>query len=279
MKKRQMDLLGLVLLVCLSLLCAACAPSQEKMDTLATEVAAGIYATLTAQAPIETPTATIIPSPTAVPSPTTTPTPGAMVAVSVLNVREGPGTTYTALGQLNRGEELDITGQFENCSWVKMKSRSSGLEGWVAGGEQYIELRIPCEQIPLGVFHPQTGWIQRGEGGGYGTMTVDNGTAKDGVVILTANDQAVMAAYIRAGEKFTLQGIQDGTYALYFSTGSDWNGKEFMTDPRRQRFTDAFEFSTSASAYTIWDVTLHTVTGGTASAQDVGEGDFPAIGE
>jgi hypothetical protein len=114
--------------------------------------------------------------------------------------------------------------------------------------------------------------------GGYGELTVENGTAQDGVVILTLNDEPVVSFYIRSGDSYTLKGIRDGVYYIYFSTGTDWNGQAFLTNPSYKKFEDAFEFKTGATTYTIWSVTLHGVVGGTAGAENVAPSEFPAVG-
>jgi hypothetical protein len=274
-----------ILLVFLSLLIASCGPSKKETDALATVVAVSIFASQTAYVPTATPTltptATATPTRTPTPPPTDTPTPGAVVVVNVLNIREGPGTAYSPLGRLSKDEELDIVGQFENCTWLKVKSRVQSLAGWIAGGTQYIKLHATCESIPLGTFRPLTGVIKPNQSGrgGYGTLTIDNGTDKDGVVILTLNEEPYMAAYIRAGETFTMKNISDGTYYVYFSTGSEWNSKVFLTSPSHQRFEDPVGFTTSSTTYTTWNITMHSVVGGTASTENVSENEFPDIGD
>jgi hypothetical protein len=134
--------------------------------------------------------------------------------------------------------------------------------------------------IPLGTIRPSTGVIKSNQdSGGYGELTVENGTTSDGVVILTLSDKPVMSAYIRSGDSFTMKGILDGTYYLYFSTGADWNGKAFTTTPSHQKFEDAFEFSTGSTTYTTWSVTLQGVVGGTAATENIDESQFPDIGD
>jgi len=281
------------LLILISLLLASCGPSQKELDAQSTAVAARIFSTLTAQVPTATltptptltplPTQTSTPTPTETSAPTLTPTPDAIVVTGILNVREGPGTNYPQLGKFSKNEELDIIGQFENCSWLKIASRKQSLIGWILGSKQNIKYQTTCQGIPLGTFRPNTGVIKPNKnGGGYGTLTVDNGTTADGVVIMTLNDSPIMAAYIRAGETFTIKGIRDQTYNLYFSKGSDWNGKEFLSFPSHQRFDDPMEFKTvytqTMVTYSIWKVTLQAVAGGNASVNDVAESEFPDLG-
>lgn len=150
--------------------------------------------------------------------------------------------------------------------------------GWVSGAAQYIDLRTNCSSIPAGTFRPLTGIIKPNQrGGGSGTLTVDNGTTTDGLVILTLDDVAIMAVYVRASDSFKMQGIRDGTYYLYFSTGEAWDGQRFTVNPRYQKFEEPFQFTTGATTYTTWSITLHGVVGGTASAENISEGEFPAI--
>ena len=88
-----------------------------------------------------------------------------------------------------------------------------------------------------------------------------------------------MAVYIRALDSFTMQGIRDGTYYLYFSTGEEWDGQRFTVNPRYQKFEEPFQFTTGETTYTTWNITLHGVVGGTASAENVSESDFPFLNE
>jgi hypothetical protein len=107
---------------------------------------------------------------------------------------------------------------------------------------------------------------------------VDNGTAKDGVVVLVLNGTTVMAAYIRAADSYTLRGIGDGEYDLYYSSSMEWNGEKFTVTPGYEKFDDPLPFTTGTTSYTTWSITLHGVVGGTASTDDVSEGEFPDIG-
>jgi hypothetical protein len=129
---------------------------ESDTQAIATRVAAEIYATQTAQAPVEpeaTPTATeILPTVTATPtsSPTVTPTkteesansqtgdtlkpidtptpnptdtptpkpsPVAKVVADTVNLRAGPGTDYPVVGQGQQGQELPITGRNAVADW------------------------------------------------------------------------------------------------------------------------------------------------------------------
>lgn len=54
------------------------------------------------------------------------------------NVRDGPGTYYTKIGQIMPGERLVILegpGCAQNWVWWRIRSKTSGLEGWTAEGD------------------------------------------------------------------------------------------------------------------------------------------------
>ena len=77
--KTRVPLVPVILLIAVIL--SACGPSKAQLEATATQVAANIFGTLTAQAPTATPTAT----PTNTPAPTPTPTPGLSSVELTLN--------------------------------------------------------------------------------------------------------------------------------------------------------------------------------------------------
>ena len=88
--------------------------------------------------------------------------------------------------------------------------------------------------------------------------------------------------YIQAGDTFTVRGIPDGTYNLYYALGKDWvdGNKPFSILVEYSRFADKFKFEVvrtfwGGERYTIWTVTLHPIVGGTAETYEVKEEDFP----
>lgn len=128
---------------------------------------------------------------------------------------------------------------------------------------------------------PETGLVLQSRlPPGRGELTVENGTDRDGVVILTQlDDKPVMAAFIRASDSFTFTDIPDDTYRLFFSKGEWWNADkaEFMKNVTRQRFEDTLLFSTSGLTYTTWRVTLYGLVGGAAQTEEVAPAEFPPI--
>jgi hypothetical protein len=78
--------LGLMILL-LGISLASCGPTPAELDAQSTQVAADIFATLTAQAPTSTPT--LSPTPTVTPSPTHTLTPSPTMTATLPSVSEG----------------------------------------------------------------------------------------------------------------------------------------------------------------------------------------------
>jgi hypothetical protein len=280
---------------------AACGPPETQQNARATEVAAGIFETLTAEAPTptltptttntptftatstSTPTNTPTRTPTRTPTPTRTmtPTPAAeaVIIADSVEVYERPGTNHLVEGIYRQGEELFILGQNNNCAWLKTISRDQ-LSGWISVDGGYLDLFLPCEGIAAGTYRPLTGVIVPNKrAGGYGEWGIDNQRDEDGVVILTHNEQVAMAVYIRSQESFTIRDLRDGIYYLYFSMGSEFDGRRFTDHPYDQRFEEPFDFTTTSTTYTIWNVTLHAVVGGEASSIGVPPDEFPDIGD
>ena len=291
--------------VLIGLALAACGPSQNDINAQSTLVAwremSTLFAPTLTSTPTSAPTATAIlnkmptltgttaPTLTSTPTitPTLTPTPEAVLISGILIVHDGPGPAYAQLGRFTTKDRLDIIGQFENCRWLKLKSLTRALAGWVPGDKQYVKYQTACGSIPPGTFRPTSSLIVSNQkGGGYGYLKILNGTAEDSVVILTINDMPSKTAYIRAAESYTMQGVGNNTYNLYFTKGSDWDGKEFLTNPTYQRFQDPLNFATTSTTtttttttwYHTWQVTLGAFTGLTGIVNKVANSDFPPIG-
>ncbi len=74
-------------------------------------------------------------------------TPTVEVVVDALNVRSGPGTNYARVGGATRGERLIVIGEYNNCAWLNVQTRSE-LIGWVSGSAQYVNFTGECAEIP-----------------------------------------------------------------------------------------------------------------------------------
>lgn len=57
-------------------------------------------------------------------------TPAATVATGALNVRSGPGVTYSVLTVVSYGQNVALLGRNNNSSWARIRT-AGGTEGWV----------------------------------------------------------------------------------------------------------------------------------------------------
>ncbi|MCD6493384.1 MAG: hypothetical protein J7K36_06270 [Archaeoglobaceae archaeon] len=145
----------------------------------------------------------------------------------------------------------------------------------------------PTSYIPEPQILPTGTYLIKKMSSGYGKLTIENGLQSDAVVVLSNfyNPKiALIAVYIQAGDTYTITGIEDGVYTLYFVIGKDWdnNKKEFRQPEMYSRFKDSLVFETTTTStyieYTIYTVTLHPVVGGQAETERVSKDEFPKIG-
>ncbi|MFH1792143.1 MAG: hypothetical protein ABH819_00680 [Patescibacteria group bacterium] len=115
-------------------------------------------------------------------------------------------------------------------------------------------------------------------GNSQGTLEIDNGTNDDAIAKLVDinNQSTVITVFIQATSKFTITNISDGKYDLLFHTGKDWSKekKKFLFNPSYSKFEDDFKYTTTSKKYTIYEVTLNPVMGGTAKTDSVTESEF-----
>jgi uncharacterized protein YgiM (DUF1202 family) len=266
--------------VSLNAACDALATSSTATPTAPTITPTAPTATLTATPATSAATSTGEPDAAETPTPTENLTAAAVVRILGLNLRDGPGTDYPILDDLQQGDVLEVTGQFGECAWLQVIT-PDGSKGWVSGAAHYVTFDFSCEGIPLGEIRPLTGEVRRYIGrASLGELTIKNGTDADGMVILTTLDeQPIIAAYIRIEESYKMAGIPDGQYILFFAEGSAWDmeAREFTTTVSHQRFDDILIFATTTSTYSTWEVTLYGVVDGNATTSPVPPEEFPVL--
>ncbi len=134
------------LLLLMPLLAAACVsvqPAVTVSQSATPYATASLPPTLVAtQAPTATPE---LPAATATPSPIQ-----GTLSIEV-NVRSGPGTTYTSLGQLNAGQKVQVTLQDSTGNWYQILYPAAPAgSGWVAA--QYVQVgagtQVPRQATP-----------------------------------------------------------------------------------------------------------------------------------
>lgn len=111
---------------------------------------------------------------------------------------------------------------------------------------------------------------------GEGQLKIVNGTNYDAVAKLIRDGTSLLTVYIKANETYTMKNISDGTYWLAFAQGTDWNETtlKFNRNAQVSAFDDTFDFTTTATKSSGWEVTLNAVAGGTAQSSDVDPAQF-----
>jgi len=106
---------------------------------------------------------------------------------------------------------------------------------------------------------------RRAGASGDGVLRVTNDGTKDAVLMLAKGGAVVLSVAVDAGRAARLDGVPDGDYDLYYTTGKDWD-RSLSTFSRHcefHRFTTPTTFRTSpvatGSAYTVQTIAVHTV--------------------
>jgi hypothetical protein len=208
-------------------------------------------------------------------------------------VRAGPGTVYDIVGQAQHGDALRITGKNSAEDWLEVVT-TDGTRGWIAASLLQVNTSLSAVAVttipptptlaatPTPTRPPRrlsTGTIIREVGvrNGPGELTVNNGRDLDAVVILTNKTSSEIAVYIQANDIFTIKGIQDGPYHIYFALGEDWDSDsaQFTRSAGFFRFEASPLFLYPRS--TIFEATLHAVVGGEARVEKLSEEKFPDL--
>ncbi|UCH50811.1 MAG: hypothetical protein JSV54_07290 [Chloroflexota bacterium] len=201
------------------------------------------------------------------------------IKIEVQNLGEAEGT-YSASLTIDR-EIIETKqtvldgGAKEIISFILSRNSPGTYEIEINEVRDAIKIIQPV-RLPNGTF------LQKKLSGGLGELTIENGLDLDAVVILVDSKTPrtpLIALYIRSNASCTIKGIRDGAYIIYFSHGEDWDNdeKKFMGKTIYERFKDELQFEETEDVYTTWDITLHSVVGGTAETEDLSEEQFPNI--
>lgn len=134
---------------------------------------------------------------------------------------------------------------------------------------------------------PETGTIiKESKMDGRGELEIINNAADDAVVVLVANKTGIVdaAVYIRAGDIFSLIGIEDGSYDLYLKQGQSWNAglQRFTANLSQSRMRDPITFETikipEGIRHSIAQITIKERQEGNAIAVPVHDEVFPDLG-
>jgi hypothetical protein len=193
-------------------------------------------------------------------------------------LRQGPATFYPLQAKVSDGSaELAVVGRFEACSWLKVMD-AAGKESWASRQDLLLPFDFACDSLPKGTYRPPSARLYaRNHLAGNGRLTVINGTDQDAVAILISSAGDILSsAYLRAQETVTMNHIPDGAHTLYFATGREWDGDMFTQGVSHQQFDATLTFASSQLGASIWEVTLHPISGGNVTTSGVAPAAFPA---
>ena len=73
--------------------------------------------------------------------------------LTYVNLREGPGTSYPAVGAVPQGTKVKVVGRTEDGTWLLVETRD-GQQAWMTGLADYVEVnqkalaRVPVAETP-----------------------------------------------------------------------------------------------------------------------------------
>lgn len=115
-------------------------------------------------------------------------------------------------------------------------------------------------------------------GQGSGELQVTNGTQHDAIVKLfdPLAQRSIRAVYVVRDSAWTITGIPQGMFVVRFAHGLGWDDADlrFQTDRSFSEFEEPFPFTETATTYSIWEITLHPIVGGTAETEAIDAATF-----
>lgn len=143
-----------------------------------------------------------------------------------------------------------------------------------------VRLVPPAASTASATSRPPNGTIlYAGIRGGLGILMIKNGPSQDGVVTLVRGQSKAISVYVRARSSTTVRNIKDGTYTIYYTTGSPFSFSisrgRFTRGATYWRFNDRLRF-VPPPGYTVGTLTLYAVSGGNAPTTQIPPGDYPA---
>lgn len=205
----------------------------------------------------------------------------AIVNVSALQAFSEPRISNVSIYTFSLQDTLRIIGRNSDCTWIEVITPHDEV-GWVNTQLDRVKFIIPCDLLPHGFLQPENGAVifDKRYSLENGELSIENGLSQDSFIVLTdTNKKAIIGFYIRANNEFTLKGIPDGKYYVFFSIGSKWDIVDscFIENVTYQRFQDILNFTSNSTSFSIWELTLHPVEEGTAFVIPLSVDEFPIL--
>jgi len=114
---------------------------------------------------------------------------------------------------------------------------------------------------------------------GEGSLTITNGGDTDATlgIVPDNGNTPMVTVYVGHGATYRLNGIPDGVYQIYMTSGDDWDAgaRLFARNCDFQRFDDTLDYTTTDFEATLYQITITPVVNGNASVSSVDPNAFP----
>jgi hypothetical protein len=164
---------------------------------------------------------------------------------------------------------------------------TNGYQTWL-NGPNGLQLRLNSDRFPWeGDYgEPDTSQAEaaaprpandtklQSASGGSGRLQIENGRDEDAVIALVSKSSSATVAkvYVRSNSTASLGQIPNGTYFLFYKTGSEWDGADFAEVSASRRFVDELSYNSTATTAVGYRATLQPVSNGNAPTMNA---DFP----
>jgi len=179
--------------------------------------------------------ASLVVDPSAVAEPQPRAAATVLVQSKILNVRNGPGTNYGVIGQLQEGAQLTVVAQAYNCTWLQVQLPDN-KQGWVAGQPPYATLEGDCPTLPQGrIPPPPPGGGGSSGSGGNGCILFQNHFNDEATVTLTSKDGRYNQTF-KVGRKANYRHcVAPGGYTYTIDVPPPWGSINGELDIQRGR--------------------------------------------
>jgi hypothetical protein len=145
----------------------------------------------------------------------------------------------------------------------------------------------PVEEYTVGTFVPERGKqrhrrgrngdLAPGRRGGLGQLRITGSPESDSLIKLRIKKREIRNVYVRSDTTVEVNDLPDGKYDIFITQGVDWDSKSnrFTRECTFSRLDDQFEFTTTASQYTVWELELLESVLGNAPSSPMDPEDFP----
>ncbi len=184
--------------------------------------------------------------------------------------------------QQGRGDGTFCTGAAANAHLGSGTSLKAALDTARALGDSGYDAGLAVSAFPKEANHRLSSgkFVKDGKRNGRGVLKITGGD-EDAVVTLARGGKAVFSVYVRKNGKAQVKSISDGSYAIYFTSGTDWNAKarKFNRGCTYEKFEKKAKFTTKTTStqitYTIFTIGLKTTLGGNSPVNPIEPGELP----